>query len=248
MKHTIVLLILVCIPSIPEARPAGTGPAPPSMNLMWYRQPATAWTEALPIGNGRLGAMVFGGTESERIQLNEETIWAGEKRDRNNPDGANNLSEVRRLLFEGRPREAEQLAERTIISTPKRLPPYQPLGDLLIRFSGQREPKEYRRELDLDSGIVRINYRSGDALFSREVFSSSPDQVIVIRLTSDKPGRVSFAATLTREQDSKTRALSPNRVVIEGEAIARGRERPHGMEPRLDHKLLGAIGRGRPGS
>ena len=119
MKQIIVLLILVCVASMPEARSGGTGSAPESMNVMWYRQPASTWTEALPIGNGRLGAMVFGGTESERIQLNEDTIWAGEKRDRNNPEGARNLGEVRRLLFAGQPREAEQLAERTIISTPK---------------------------------------------------------------------------------------------------------------------------------
>src|SRR5688572_17429697 len=104
---------------------------------LWYRQPAANWNEALPIGNGRLAAMVFGGPQSERIQLNEDTIWAGEKRNRINPEGASNLAEVRRLLFAGKPKEAEVLAERTIIAVPKRMPPYQPLGDLLLRFSGQ---------------------------------------------------------------------------------------------------------------
>src|SRR6058998_2255790 len=112
--------------------------AEPNPDLrLWYRQPAKTWNEALPIGNGRLGAMIFGGVASERIQLNEDTIWAGEKRDRNNPEGAKNLAEVRRLLFAGKPKEAEELAERTIISVPKRLPPYQPLGDLLLRFENQ---------------------------------------------------------------------------------------------------------------
>src|SRR5262249_9071504 len=127
-------------------------------NVLWYRQPAASWTEALPIGNGRLGAMIFGSVGSERIQLNEDTIWAGERRDRNNPEGAKNLAEVRRLLFAGKPKEAEELAEKTIIAIPKRMPPYQPLGDFLIRFSGQPEASEYRRELDLDSGIVPITY------------------------------------------------------------------------------------------
>src|SRR6267378_1723668 len=108
-----------------------------TQNKLWYRQPAANWNEALPIGNGRLAAMVFGGPQSERIQLNEDTIWAGEKRDRNNPEGAGNLAEVRRLLFAGKPKEAEVLAERTMIAVPKRMPPYQPLGDLLLRFSGQ---------------------------------------------------------------------------------------------------------------
>src|SRR5712691_3551801 len=104
---------------------------------LWYRQPAAKWTEALPIGNGRLAAMIFGGTESERIQLNEDTVWAGEKRDRNNSEGRRNLAEVRRLLFAGKPKAAEELAERTIIAVPKRMPQYQPLGDLLLHFSGQ---------------------------------------------------------------------------------------------------------------
>ncbi len=181
--------------------------------------------------------MVFGGVASERIQLNEDTIWAGEKRDRNNPEGARNLAEVRRLLFAGKPKEAEQLAERTMISVPKRMPPYQPLGDLLLRFYGHENAKEYVRELDLDTGIVRISYRLGDTRFTREVFASAVDQVIVVRLTSDKPGRISFEATLTREQDSHTRALKPNLLVIDGEAIARGDR--HQLERKVGVKFQG---------
>src|SRR2546425_6973662 len=126
MKKIIIVLFLTCA----SLSPASTDRA----NLLWYRQPATKWTEALPIGNGRLGAMVFGGVPDERIQINEDTVWAGEKRDRNNPEGAKNLAEVRRLLFAGKPKEAEELAERTIIAVPKRLPQYQPLGDMLLRF------------------------------------------------------------------------------------------------------------------
>ena len=194
--------------------------------LLWYRQPAANWNEALPIGNGRLAAMVFGGTESEQIQLNEDTIWAGEKRDRNNPEGARSLAEVRRLLFAGKPKEAEVLADRTIICTTRRMPPYQPLGDLLIRLPGHKDAKDYRRELDLDSAIVRITYRVGDAIFTREVFSSAVDHVVVIHLTCDKTERISFSATLTREQDSQTRAFNPALVVMEGEAITRGDRHP----------------------
>jgi alpha-L-fucosidase 2 len=183
--------------------------------------------------------MVFGGVQAERIQLNEDSIWAGEKRDRINPEGANNLSEVRRLLFAGKVREAEQLAEKTIIAVPKRMPPYQPLGDLMLRFSGADQVGEYKRELDLDSGIARVSYRSGDTRFTREVFSSAVDQVIVIRLTSDKPGSLSFAATLTREQDSKTRTMNPGRVVIEGEAITHGERHP--LERKVGVKFQGAL-------
>ena len=114
--------------------------------------------------------MVFGDVQSERIQLNEDTIWAGEKRNRINPEGARNLAEVRRLLFAGKPKEAELLAEKTIISVPKRMPPYQPLGDLLIRFEGQENASEYVRELDLDTAVVRVTYRAGGKRFTREVF------------------------------------------------------------------------------
>ncbi|MEK6283910.1 MAG: glycoside hydrolase family 95 protein [Acidobacteriota bacterium] len=206
---------------------------------LWYRQPAANWNEALPIGNGRLAAMVFGGIDSERIQLNEDTIWAGEKRDRNNPEGARNLAEVRRLLFAGRPKEAEQLAERTIIAVPKRMPPYQPLGDLLLRFNGHENPKDYLRELDLDSGIVRVTYRLGDTRFTREVFASAVDQIIVVRLISDKSGRISFKGTLTRQQDSHTRGQNPNLIVIDGEAIARGDRHP--LERKVGVKFQGRV-------
>jgi alpha-L-fucosidase 2 len=206
---------------------------------LWYRQPAATWNEALPIGNGRLGAMIFGGVQTERIQLNEDTIWAGEKRDRINPEAATNLAEVRRLLFAGKPKDAEILAEKTIISIPKRMPPYQPLGDLFIRFRGQQETREYVRELDLDSAIARVTYLSGDAKFTREVFSSAVDQLIVIRLTSDKPGRLTFSVTLTREQDSKTRAIDSSRVVIEGEAIAHSDRQA--LERKVGVKFHGAL-------
>jgi alpha-L-fucosidase 2 len=214
---------------------------------LWYRQPAAGWNEALPIGSGRLAAMVFGGIETERIQLNEETIWAGEKRDRNNPEGARSLPEVRRLLFAGKLKEAEALADKTMIATTRRMPQYQTLGDLVLRFSGQGQPTSYVRELDLDSAIVRVTYSAGGAIFTREVFASAVDQVIAVRLTCDKPGRISFSATLTREQDGKTLALGPDRVVIEGEAIPRDDrhplERKVGVKFRGELKILPAGGR-----
>src|SRR5262249_23542503 len=122
--------------------------------VLWYRQPATRWVEALPVGNGRLGGMIFGGVDAEHIQLNEDTVWAGEKRDRINPEALSNLPEVRRLLFAGKPLQAQDLAERTMMGLPKRLPPYQPLGDLWIKFSEHEAFSDYRRELDLENGIA----------------------------------------------------------------------------------------------
>src|SRR5919198_566719 len=156
---------------------------------LWYRRPAANWNEALPVGNGRLAAMVFGGFPEERIQINEDTVWAGERRDRLNPEGARSLPEV-------------------------------------LRFQGQEQPADYTRELDLDSAVARVTYESGGARFTREVFASAVDQVIVVRLTCDRPGRISFAATLTREQDVRARAAAPDRVLIEGEAIPRGDRHP----------------------
>src|SRR4051812_40698508 len=158
----------------PPPRKKTIDPAPAEMRL-WYRQPAKDWNEALPIGNGRLAAMVFGGVTNERIQLNEDTVWAGEKRDRVNPDGLKNLPEIRRLLMSGKPKEAEALADRAMIAIPRRLPMYQPLGDLLVEFEGHENASDYVRELDLDTGIVRVSYRLGEVKFTREVFASAVD-------------------------------------------------------------------------
>jgi alpha-L-fucosidase 2 len=212
----------------------------PWSNLrLWYRQPAKNWNEALPIGNGRLAAMIFGGTESEKLQLNEETVWAGERRDRLNPEAAKNLGEVRRLLFAGRPKEAEILAERTIISIPKRMPPYQPLGDLQLQFSGHQRAIDYTRELNLHTAIALVSYTVDDVRYTREVFSSAIDQLIAVRLTADKPGRLSFTATLTRARDSQTHTEKPNLAIIEGEAITRSER--HALERKVGVKFRGVV-------
>ena len=128
---------------------------------LWYQQPAANWNEALPIGNGRLGAMVFGGIAAEHLQLNEDTVWAGEKRDRMNPAGPAAVKEVRRLLAEGKAAEAEALADKAIIATPRRMPPYQPLGDLTIDFDGSSARREYRREVREARQDFRRDVRRG---------------------------------------------------------------------------------------
>jgi alpha-L-fucosidase 2 len=220
--------------------PAQIKATSPSM-VLWYRQPASKWVEANPIGNGRLGGMVFGKVDTEHIQLNEDTVWAGEKRDRNNPEALKNLPEVRRLLFAGKPLEAQTLAENTMVGIPKRLPPYQPLGDLWIKFpAATGEISDYRRELDLDSGIARVSYRVGDVRCTREIFSSAVDQVLVVHQSCDQPGHVSFSATLNREQDSKTESAAPDRVMMSGEAIARDTER-HAQEKKVGAKFYAIL-------
>jgi alpha-L-fucosidase 2 len=187
---------------------------------LWYRHPAQNWGNALPVGNGRLGAMVFGGIGKERIQLNEDTVWNGKKRNRVNPEALKALPEVRRLLFAGKSREAETLEDKALMGIPSRQPPYQPVGDLNIEFTGQDNPTDYRRELNLATGIATVTYRVGDATYTREVFSSAPDQAIIVRISCDKPGQLSFHATLTRSQDGQTTVVAPDRVVLDGEAIA----------------------------
>ena len=188
--------------------------------VLWYQHPAQKWNDALPIGNGRLGGMVFGGVAQERIQLNEDTLWNGKKRDRINPEALKALPEVRRLLFAGKTREAEALEEQKMMGVPSRQALYQPLGDLNLTFTGQDNATEYRRELNLATGVVRIRYRIGDVTYMREVFSSAPDQMLIVRLTASKPASLSFHATLNRSQDSRTTTAAPDRVILEGEAIA----------------------------
>src|SRR5438270_13931938 len=171
----LALAVLPC--SFSQTKTANSSAsAPPSM-VLWYRQPAAEWTEALPIGNGRLGAMVFGKADVEHLQLNEDTVWAGKRMDRDNPDALRNLPEVRRLLFARKPLEAQKLAEEKLMGIPKRQPPYQPLGDLWLKYSrGPAEVKDYRRELDMDSGVARVSYSIGNDRYTEEVFSSAVDQ------------------------------------------------------------------------
>ena len=170
---------------------------------LWYRQPASQWVEALPIGNGRLGAMVFGGVTNERLQLNEDTLWEGYPRDGSNPAALKALPEIRRLLFEGNNNEAAALAGKTMMGIPPRIKSYQPLGDLLVELHETNAVADYRRELDLDTGVVSVRYEAGGATYTREVFASAPDNVIVARIACDKPGRVNLDVTMTRERDAE---------------------------------------------
>jgi alpha-L-fucosidase 2 len=219
----------------------GAAAAASASDLLWYRQSAANWNEALPIGNGRLGGMVFGDVHADHIQLNEDTVWAGEKRDRNNPAAAKAFPEVRRLLFAGKPHEAEVLADKTMIAIPRRMPPYQTMGDLRMGFADPGTISGYRRELDLDTAIARVIYHGGDAIYTREYFSSAVDQVIVVRITCDKPHHITLGTTLSREAgtpgaliDAKTHFSGSNKVALEGEAIARDPrhegERPVGVK------------------
>ncbi len=161
---------------------------------LWYRQPAANWRESLFIGNGRLGGAVWGGVRQERIDLNEDTLWSGEPYENINTNGLKSLPEIRRLLLEGNDKEAQRLVERDMNG--KYNQSYQPLGDLKIDFPVSGDVTEYRRELDLEQGITRVQFVCDGIRYTREVFASHPAQAIIVRLTSDHPGKTSFTASL----------------------------------------------------
>ena len=190
------MLLLAAAPAVaqdPRARgPADRVPA----STIWFRKPATEWNQALPVGNGRLGAMIFGGTAEEHIQLNEETLWTGGPYNPVTKGASAALPEIRRLLFAGDVPRAHDLFGRTMMGVPYEQMKYQSLGDLWIAFPGHERATNYRRELGLDSGVARVSYDIDGVTFTREVFASAPDQVIVIRLSASRPGALTFSAQL----------------------------------------------------
>jgi alpha-L-fucosidase 2 len=190
---------------------AAAGPAPDDSigPVLFYGQPAREWVEALPIGNGRLGAMVFGGVPAERLQLNEDTFWSGGPYDPTHDEALPHLPQVRQLLRDGRYKEAQELADQKLMGRPRHLQAYQPLGDLRIVMDGHEQPAEYRRELDLDRAVARVRYRVGATTFTRVAFSSAPDQQIVVRLAAEGPARLRFSVTLDSKHPFTLRP-SPN--------------------------------------
>ena len=167
----------------------------PSFTL-WYKSPAKEWEEALPVGNGRLGAMVFGKYGEEKLQINEETYWSGGPYSTVVKGGAKMLPEIQKNLFEGNPLEAHKLFGRYLMGYPVEQQKYQSTANLHIFFENEEKVSGYKRWLDLETGIVHVEYQVGDITFTREVYSSAPDQVIVVRLISNKPGTISFRAEL----------------------------------------------------
>lgn len=188
----------------------------PSGLKIWLNEPAASWNEAFPVGNGRLGAMIFGGLEKERLQLNEESVWTGEPRWDANPNALKALPEVRKLLFEGKYREAEKLAQANIMGTIRRdeKSSYQTLGDLNLDFEALRGVSDYRRELDIEKAVASVSYSVNQVKFTREIFSSAPDQALIVRLTADKPGMVTFTAKLSRPGNKATINSHSNEIIM----------------------------------
>jgi len=187
----------------------------PDNLTMWFSRPASGWNEALPVGNGSLGAMVFGGVASERLQLNEETVWTGKPADFVNPGARAALPEVRELLFAGKYAEAQQLAQEKMMGDKTVGSSYQTIGNLQLQFDTlTQDVTDYRRELNLETAVATVTYRAGNVGFTREVFSSAPDQALVVRLTADKPGALSFALNLSRPGNKAKLELAGDEIIM----------------------------------
>lgn len=185
--------------------------------LLWYTNPAKEWEEALPVGNGRLGAMVFGGVEEERIQLNEETYWSGGPYSTVVEGGYKVLPEIQKLIFDGKPIEAHKLFGRHLMGYPVEQQKYQSLANLHLFFEKEHEFQNYTRWLDLSTGITGVEYTVNGVSYLREVFSSAVDQVIAVRLTASEPGNITFETELRGVRNSAHSNYATDYFRMDGE-------------------------------
>ena len=199
-------------------------PAKPDGDLiLWYDKPATKWEQALPVGNGHLGAMVFGGVDKERIQFNEHTVWTGKPRSYARKGAVKFLPEIRSLLFAGKQKDAENLAMKEFMGEPLRQCAYQPCGDLLLETPGQAKPENHRRWLDLDSGLAITEWSADGATHRRETFASHPANLLVTRISADKPGKTAATIKLGCVHKDHTITLEkPATLVLKGKVQADG--------------------------
>ena len=213
LLHSLPILFAIAVaPLTPLAAQSG------ALSL-WAAAPASEWVEAYPVGNGRLGAMDFGGTAEARVQFNEDTVWDGFPHGYERAGAHESLGDIRRLLFEGRKRQASDLAAVRFMSAPLRQRSYQSFGDLTIRMADADADgvTDYRRTLDLDQAVVRTTFRLGGVGFTRETFASHPDDVLVIRTEADRPGEVSFSVVPTSLHGTRShRVVGPGEVAMEG--------------------------------
>jgi alpha-L-fucosidase 2 len=204
--------------ALPGAMAGASVPSLPRDRL-WYTAPATKWTEALPVGNGRLGAMVFGGAGRERLQLNEDTFWAGGAHDPVNPAAKASLPEVRRLLAAGQYAEAQALAQRDLMGRPIKQMPYQTVGDLILTMPRVTGTTDYGRQLDLTTALATTNFIADGVAYRRDVLVSPDDQVIAIHLTAARAGAIDLDIALTTPQAGRV-AAGPGRLLLTGQGPA----------------------------
>jgi alpha-L-fucosidase 2 len=185
---------------------------------IWFNHPAASWNEALPVGNGQMGAMIFGDVFDEHLQLNEKSLWSGRPEDFVNPEAKKALPAVRKLLFEGKYAEAQKLAQEKMMGNKKVPSSYQTLGDLHLKFENRSPYEQYKRDLDLETAVASVSYRQGNVNYRREIFLSAQDNVLIIRLTADKSASLSFTVALTRPGDHINVNTSGNELMLKGQA------------------------------
>ncbi len=209
---------------------------------LWYNAPASNWNEALPIGNGRLGAMIYGIPDKENIQLNEETLWGGGPHRNDNPDAKAILDDIRQLLFDGQYEDAHKLANAKIISKVAHGMPYETAGNLRLNFEGHENYSDYYRELDIENAVTKSMYTVDGVKFQREVFTSFTDQVIVIRLTASEKGKISFSAGMDRPAPAvvEVKTTGENELSMTGtssDVAARGVKTPVEGRVKFESRL-----------
>jgi len=187
---------------------------------LWYNKPSgTTWENALPIGNGKLGAMIYGNVDTETVQLNECTVWSGSPNRNDNDLCLDSLAEIRQLIFDGKQKQAEELANKTIVSKASQGQMFEPVGNLRLVFDKHENYSNYYRELDIEKAVQKTTYTIGDVNYTREVIASFPDRVIVMHLTASKPKSISFTAFYSTQQPKATTKTSSNELIIAGTTI-----------------------------
>ncbi|MDQ3816002.1 MAG: glycoside hydrolase N-terminal domain-containing protein, partial [Armatimonadota bacterium] len=200
---------------VPDVHGAARGPG--GALTLWYARPAREWLESLAFGNGRMGGTVFGGVEQERIQLNEDTIWSGYPYDPANPGAPEAIKKAQELIFAGQQKEAEALIESSAMGLPKTMAEYQTLGSLMLDFPNEASPvTDYHRSLDLNTAIATTTFKRNGVTFTREVFASAPDQVVVVRLTADKLGSLNFNAHMSTPLWDAKAGVENNLLTLSG--------------------------------
>ena len=219
---------------VSAAKLTGSAPRPESAELTpWLRQPARDWFEAYPIGNGRLGGMVLGGVSREHIQLNEDTIWTGGPHCYDNPEAFAHLAEVRGLIANGEFAKALAVGDRHMIGNPKGQASYHTLGDLWIDLADHGQAADYRRELDLQTATAKVSYRIDNARFTREVFVSYPDQVMVVRIACDKPGQITGMVAIDSPHVGQCVAAGNQMLKLSGQMPGRRNQEGLKFEARI---------------
>ena len=210
-RFTPVIAILLTMATTGRAQTAASNPM-----MLWYDKPAQQWTEALPVGNGRISAMIFGQVNLERLQLNEGTLWAGGPYNPVNPEAKAALPEVRKLINDAKYSEAARLLSSKVMAKPLSQMPYQTVGSLELTFPGSTNTSDYRRELDLDTATSRVSFTADGVRYTREVFASAPDNVIVMRLTADQPRKLSFVASMRTPMKATVETDGSDTLVMNG--------------------------------